>query len=100
VGLLRALDIPARVTAVYAPGLEPRDFHAVSEAWVDGAWHVVDATRLAPRPSMLRISSGRDTADTAFLSSYLTDLRLETMNVEATCDEVVEDDHVSPVRLG
>ena len=100
VGLLRALDIPARVTAVYAPGLEPRDFHAVSEAWVDGAWHAVDATRLAPRPSMLRISSGRDTADTAFLSSYLTDLRLETMNVEATCDELVEDDHVSPVRLG
>ena len=49
---------------------------------------------------MLRISSGRDTADTAFLSSYLTDLRLETMNVEATCDELVEDDHVSPVRLG
>lgn len=99
-GLLRALDIPARVTAVYAPGLEPKDFHAVTEAWVGGAWHVIDATRLAPRPSMLRISSGRDTADTAFLSSYLTDLRLETMSVVADCDEVVDDDHVSPVRLG
>jgi transglutaminase-like putative cysteine protease len=99
-GLLRALDIPARVTAVYAPGLEPKDFHAVTEAWVGGAWHVIDATRLAPRGSMLRISSGRDTADTAFLSNYLTDLSLTGMSVVAECDEVVEDDHVSPVRLG
>lgn len=99
-GLLRALDIPARVTAVYAPGLAPRDFHAVTEAWVGGAWHVVDATRLAPRGSMLRISSGRDTADTAFLSSYLTTLQLTGMSVEASCDTAVLDDHVSPVRLG
>ncbi|MWV59431.1 transglutaminase-like domain-containing protein [Rathayibacter sp. VKM Ac-2754] len=99
-GLLRALDIPARVTAVYAPALQPKDFHAVTEAWVGGAWHVVDATRLAPRGSMLRISSGRDTADTAFLSSYLSDLRLETMSVDAECDELPDDDHVSPMRLG
>jgi len=99
-GLLRALDIPARVSAVYAPGLEPKDFHAVTEAWVGGAWHVIDATRLAPRGSMLRISSGRDTADTAFLSSYLTDLSLTGMSVDAESDTVVEDDHVSPVRLG
>lgn len=98
--LLRALDIPARVSAVYAPALRPRDFHAVTEAWVGGAWHVIDATRLAPRGSMLRIASGRDTADTAFLSSYLTDLSLTAMRVEAECDEALEDDHVSPVRLG
>ncbi|AND16890.1 transglutaminase-like domain-containing protein [Rathayibacter tritici] len=99
-GFLRALDIPARVTAVYAPGLAPRDFHAVTEAWVGGAWHAVDATRLAPRGSMLRISSGRDTADTAFLSSYLTDLSLTGMDVVADCDAALVDDHVSPVRLG
>ena len=37
VALLRALGIPARLVAVYAPGLSPMDFHAVAEAWVDGA---------------------------------------------------------------
>ena len=49
VALLRALGIPARLVAVYAPGLDPMDFHAVAEAWVDGRWCVVDATTLAPR---------------------------------------------------
>lgn len=37
IALLRALDVPARMVAVYAPGLSPMDFHAVAEAWVDGA---------------------------------------------------------------
>ena len=32
VALLRARDVPARVAAVYAPGLQPMDFHAVAEA--------------------------------------------------------------------
>lgn len=70
IALLRARNVPARLAAVYAPGLDPMDFHAVAEAAVDGHWYVVDATLLAPRPSLLRIATGRDTADTAFLSSY------------------------------
>jgi transglutaminase-like putative cysteine protease len=70
VALLRALDIPARVAAVYAPGLEPMDFLAVAEALVDGRWRVADATLLAPRASLVRIATGRDAADTAFLSTY------------------------------
>ena len=49
VALLRARDMPARLAAVYAPGLAPMDFHAVAEAEVDGMWQVVDATLLAPR---------------------------------------------------
>ena len=48
VALLRALEVPARLVAVYAPGLDPMDFHAVAEAAIDGAWYVVDATLLAP----------------------------------------------------
>ena len=70
VALLRALDVPARLAAVYAPGLEPMDFHAVAEALVCGGWHVVDATLLAPRATLVRIATGRDAADTAFLSTY------------------------------
>jgi transglutaminase-like putative cysteine protease len=68
VTLLRALEVPARLVAVYAPGLDPMDFHAVVEADVDGTWCVVDATRLAPTSSLVRICSGRDAADTAFLT--------------------------------
>lgn len=67
--LLRALDIPARYTGVYAPGLTPMDFHAVAEAWVDDRWQLMDATGLAPRSSMARIATGRDATDTAFLTT-------------------------------
>ena len=46
VALLRAVNVPARVVSVYAPGLYPMDFHAVAEAYVDGQWRVVDGTLL------------------------------------------------------
>ena len=69
IALLRALKLPARMSAVFAPGCDPMDFHAVAEAWVDDAWHIVDATRLAPRESLIRIATGRDAADTAFLTT-------------------------------
>ena len=82
--LLRALEIPARLVAVYAPGLSPMDFHAVVEADVDGTWCVVDATRLAPTSSLVRICSGRDAADTAFLSLFGGRALFETMTVTAT----------------
>ena len=82
--LLRALEIPARLVAVYAPGLSPMDFHAVVEADVDGTWCVVDATRLAPTRSLVRICSGRDAADTAFLSLFGGLARFRTMQVTAT----------------
>lgn len=100
VALLRALDVPARLVAVYAPGLSPMDFHAVTEAWVDGRWYVVDGTRLAPRPSLLRISTGRDAADTAFLSSYGAGIRMGPQTVTATVDgDLPADDHASPVQI-
>jgi transglutaminase-like putative cysteine protease len=84
VTLLRALEIPARLVAVYAPGLSPMDFHAVVEADVDGTWCVVDSTRLAPVSSLVRICSGRDAADTAFLSLFGGIAEFRTMNVTAT----------------
>ncbi|TAL44232.1 MAG: transglutaminase family protein [Salinibacterium sp.] len=100
IALLRALDVPARMVAVYAPGLSPMDFHAVAEAHIDGQWWVVDATRLAPRQSMLRISTGRDAADIAFLTNHWADLTLTNMSVTAVVDELPVDDGVSLVQLG
>ncbi|MGY5884566.1 transglutaminase-like domain-containing protein [Modestobacter lacusdianchii] len=86
VTLLRALEVPARLVAVYAPGLSPMDFHAVVEADVDGVWQTVDATRLAPTSSLVRICSGRDAADTAFLSLFGGRATLDRMTVTATVD--------------
>ena len=95
VALLRALDVPARVAAVYAPGLEPMDFHAVAEAAVDGCWRVVDATLLAPRSSLVRIAVGRDAADTAFLSVYGGAATLLSSAVTAVLDGDLPADDVS-----
>jgi transglutaminase-like putative cysteine protease len=86
IALLRALNVPARLAAVYAPGCQPMDFHAVAEAYVDGAWRVVDATCLAPRQSMLRIATGRDAADTAFLDNHKGSITLRNMTITAIVD--------------
>lgn len=83
VALLRAVNVPARLVSVYAPGLSPMDFHAVAEAFVDGQWRVVDATLLAPRQSLVRIATGRDAADTAFLDNHKGAINLERMAVSA-----------------
>jgi transglutaminase-like putative cysteine protease len=84
--LCRALDVPARFAAVYAPGLFPMDFHAVFEAWHDGAWWVYDATRLAPRQSLVRIATGRDAADASFATVSSGIASLQVMEVTATTD--------------
>jgi transglutaminase-like putative cysteine protease len=83
---LRALDVPSRIVSVYAPELEPRDFHAVVEACIDGRWVVVDSTRLAPRSGFVRIATGRDSADTAFLTNTLADVELLSIDVRAIAD--------------
>lgn len=84
--LLRAAGIPARCVSVYAPGLSPMDFHLVVEALVEGRWLVLDATGLAPRAAMLRIATGMDAADTAFMTTLHGDVRLEAMQVIAVVD--------------
>jgi transglutaminase-like putative cysteine protease len=86
IALLRALNVPARLAAVYPPGCDPMDFHAVAEAFVDGQWRVVDATCLAPRQSMVRIATGRDAADTAFLDNHKGSISLNSMMVTAYVD--------------
>src|ERR1700734_188128 len=94
IAMLRALHMPARLVAVYAPGCEPMDFHAVAEAFVEGEWRVVDATCLAPRQSMVRIATGRDAADTAFLDNHRGAITLQYMTVTAVADGELPKDSV------
>lgn len=101
--LLRALDVPARLVSVYAPGLIPMDFHAVVEALIDldgrQQWVVVDSTRLAPRRGMVRIATGRDATDTAFLTNTLHDIQLLRLDVDAGSSESFDEDPDDLVAL-
>jgi transglutaminase-like putative cysteine protease len=97
----RALNIPARMVSVYAPGLMQMDFHAVAEVWRHDRWEVVDATRLAPRSSLVRIATGRDAADTAFAATISGDVELVSAEVFAVVDgDLPTDDHVTVAVLG
>ena len=100
VAMLRACGVPARLMAAYAPGLVPMDFHAVAEAAVDGRWQVVDATRLVPRAGLVRIATGRDAADTAFLTVLSGQVTFGP--VQVTChahDGLLPEDPSQPVHL-
>lgn len=68
--LARAGEIPARFASVYAPGVTPPDFHAVAEVFLDGEWHLVDATGMAKEAEMAKIGIGRDSGDVAFLTAF------------------------------
>ncbi len=62
------------------------DFHAVAEAFVEGYWRVVDGTLLAPRQTLVRIATGRDAADIAFLDNDKGAITLEKLVVTAVVD--------------
>lgn len=66
----RAAGIPARLVSGYALGLKPPDFHALVEVWLEGGWHLVDATCLAPTANVARICVGRDATDVAFMTIF------------------------------
>jgi len=96
----RAAGVPTRIAAVYAPGLAPMDMHAVVEAAVDGVWRVYDATGLAPRQSLARIVTGRDAADTAFLTVLDGRADLVALEVSAVYDgDLPRDDRKELVSL-
>lgn len=70
ISFCRALNIPARFVSAYALGLEPADFHAVFEAYLDGRWWLFDATRQAALDGLVRIGVGRDAAEIAFCAPF------------------------------
>lgn len=101
IAALRARGVPARLVSVYAPGLQPMDFHAVVEALVDGRWQVVDATRMAPRPALVRIATGADAADTSFFTVHTGGVDFQRLDVTAVADgDLPTDRHDGPVAIG
>lgn len=100
ISLCRALGVPARFVAVYAPGISPMDFHAVVEARRGRGWEVLDPTRLAPRSSLVRIATGRDAADTAFATTLRGQAQLTSYEISTVSDgDLPPDDHRTVTAL-
>ena len=76
VALARASGLPARYVSVYAPEVEPQDFHAIAEVFLadpdagGGAWYALDPTGMAKPQEMAKIGIGRDAADVSFMTSF------------------------------
>jgi transglutaminase-like putative cysteine protease len=98
--LCRALNVPARFASVYAPGLDPMDFHAIFEAWHDGQWWAYDATRLVPRQTLIRVATGRDAADASFATVTSGIATLVNISVTATSGgQLPADAHDQPLAV-
>jgi len=73
---LRALNIPARYTTGFLgdigvpPSASAMDFSAWAEAYVDGAWYVIDARHNRPRIGRVVMARGRDAVDVALTTSF------------------------------
>jgi transglutaminase-like putative cysteine protease len=80
IAFCRAVAIPARFVAGYAYALEPPDFHAYFEAYLNGRWYIFDSTRLAPQTGLIRIGTGRDAADTSF-ATFFGPVKFSSMKV-------------------
>jgi transglutaminase-like putative cysteine protease len=87
ISLCRALNVPARAVSAYAWQLDPPDFHAVFKVYLDGAWWLVDPTRLVPVENLVRVATGRDAADIAFLTTSGT---CECLNQAVSVELVVD----------
>lgn len=70
IALARAAGVPARFVSAYAWQLDPPDFHAVAEVWLDNRWHLIDATGLAPEASLVRIVRSSDAVDASFMTIF------------------------------
>jgi transglutaminase-like putative cysteine protease len=72
----RALNIPARYVFGYIPNIgntgpvEPMDFAAWFEVYLDGRWHTFDARNNRPRIGRVVVGRGRDAVDVALITSF------------------------------
>jgi len=88
ISLCRASAIPARFASVYGLGVEPQDFHAVAEVFLDDTWHLVDATGMTRPEAMAKIGVGPDAAGVSFLTSY-GPVTLERQSVDVREEDTV-----------
>jgi transglutaminase-like putative cysteine protease len=74
IALCRAVNIPARFTTGLDfgadPALGPPDFHAYVEAYLGGRWYMFDPSGTAIPMGFVRLTSGRDAADSAYASIF------------------------------
>ena len=76
IALCRALNLPARYVTGHLPDIghvdpgSPMDFHAYSEVYLGGKWHVFDARYNEPRIGRIKIAHGLDAVECAFASAY------------------------------
>ncbi|SEM95938.1 Transglutaminase-like enzyme, putative cysteine protease [Loktanella fryxellensis] len=70
IAFCRSCAIPARIVSVYSPDVTPPDFHAVTEVYLNGGWHLIDPTGMTTPDRMIVVGVGRDAADVAFLTAF------------------------------
>ncbi len=93
IALCRALNMPARYVTGHLPDIghldpgTPMDFHAYSEVYLGGNWHVFDARYNEPRIGRIKIAQGLDAVECAFATVYgparLTDFQVWAYQVDA-----------------
>ncbi|MBL8806245.1 MAG: transglutaminase family protein [Rhodospirillales bacterium] len=75
VAFCRCLNIPARYVNGYlgdigVPVVEPMDFSAWIEVYLDGAWYAFDPRNNVPRIGRIPVARGRDAADVPLVNSF------------------------------
>jgi transglutaminase-like putative cysteine protease len=68
-GLARASHIPARYVSAYGPSVNPQDFHAVAQVWLENEWQLVDPSGMCTADELVLIGAGRDAADVPFMET-------------------------------
>ena len=91
VAFCRCMNIPARYVNghlgdIGVPVVDPMDFSAWIEVYLDGAWRTFDPRNNVPRIGRIVVARGRDAADVAMITSFgphsLRSFRVWTYEVE------------------
>lgn len=75
VAFCRCLNIPTRYVNghmgdIGVPVVDPMDFSAWMEVWLDGAWHTFDPRNNQRRIGRIVVARGRDAADVPLINSF------------------------------
>lgn len=73
--LIRCMNIPARYVNghlgdIGVPVVDPMDFSAWIEVFLEGAWHTFDPRNNVPRIGRIVVARGRDAADVPLVNSF------------------------------